>query len=292
MEEEIKRLVKTSILKATKETGGGCISSGRKYEIDNEKFIFVKTNNKKDANVMFNGEHAGLEAIYKTETIRCPKSYGTFKMEDGTCGIVTEYISMNSSKNQEALGKQLAELHLSNEKHGTPIKEFGFEVPTCCGYLSINNKWNKNWTNFYIYQRFQLHIDMLNKSNPNKELTNLWNQCIPKIETILDRIQPIPALVHGDLWSGNVASDENGNPVIFDPACFYGHSEFDFGIAKMFGGFTKTFHDSYHKIIPKSDGFEERLIIYELFHHLNHWNHFGSGYASGTLNLMKQIIKF
>ena len=48
MEEEIKKLVKTSLLKATGESGGGCISSGKKYEIDNGQFIFVKTNNKKD----------------------------------------------------------------------------------------------------------------------------------------------------------------------------------------------------------------------------------------------------
>uniref|UniRef100_A0A914YCR2 protein-ribulosamine 3-kinase n=1 Tax=Panagrolaimus superbus TaxID=310955 RepID=A0A914YCR2_9BILA len=132
-----------------------------------------------------------------------------------------------------------------------------------------------------------------NKNDATKEeLLDLWEKCLPKIKTILNRVKSIPALVHGDLWSGNVASDVSDNPVIFDPACFYGHSEFDFGIAKMFGGFTKAFYDSYHSIIPKTDGFDQRLIIYELFHHLNHWNHFGSGYSSGTLNLMKQIIKF
>lgn len=59
--------------------------------------------------------------------------------------------------------------------------------------------------------------------------------------------------------------------VIFDPAAFFGHSEYDFGIANMFGGLSSEFFDSYHKIIPKAEGFSKREDIYELFHHLNHW---------------------
>lgn len=59
--------------------------------------------------------------------------------------------------------------------------------------------------------------------------------------------------------------------VIFDPASFFGHAEYDFGIARMFGGFTSDFFNAYHKLIPKASGFEQRLDIYELYHHINHW---------------------
>jgi fructosamine-3-kinase len=99
----------------------------------------------------------------------------------------------------------------------------------------------------------------------------LWSICRRKIEDQLNKVENIiPALIHGDLWSGNVASVDS-LPVLFDPAVFYGHSEYDFGIANMFGGFHSNFYKSYFKINPKAEGFSEREKIYELFHHLNHW---------------------
>ena len=59
--------------------------------------------------------------------------------------------------------------------------------------------------------------------------------------------------------------------VIFDPASFYGHSEYDLAISKMFGGFASSFFDSYHKLVPQDGGFRRRLELYKLFHYLNHW---------------------
>lgn len=59
--------------------------------------------------------------------------------------------------------------------------------------------------------------------------------------------------------------------VIFDPASFYGHHEFELAIAGMFGGFNKQFYDAYHRLIPKAPGFSVRHKLYTLFHYLNHW---------------------
>lgn len=59
--------------------------------------------------------------------------------------------------------------------------------------------------------------------------------------------------------------------MIFDPASFYGHHEFELGIAGIFGGFSSEFYNSYHQLIPKADGFDGRHSLYQLFHYLNHW---------------------
>ena len=59
--------------------------------------------------------------------------------------------------------------------------------------------------------------------------------------------------------------------MIFDPASFYGHHEFELAIAGMFGGFSKQFYDAYHKLIPKAPGFAIRHKLYTLFHYINHW---------------------
>ncbi|XP_036370903.1 ketosamine-3-kinase-like [Octopus sinensis] len=79
--------------------------------------------------------------------------------------------------------------------------------------------------------------------------------------------------------------------VIFDPASFYGHSEFEFSISKMFGGFPRSFFDSYHEIIPRSSKFKLRERLYQLFHYINHWNHFGGGYQDSSMSTLKGLIK-
>ena len=101
--------------------------------------------------------------------------------------------------------------------------------------------------------------------------------------------------------------------VIYDPASFYGHHEFDLAITRMFGGFNKDFYEKYHQLIPREKGFEERKPLYELFHYLNHWyvdlifsicsraircesyfifrNHFGGGYEEQSLVIMRKLVK-
>lgn len=40
------------------------------------------------------------------------------------------------------------------------------------------------------------------------------------IGPLFDNVAIEPCLLHGDLWSGNISSDKNGEPVILDPACY------------------------------------------------------------------------
>lgn len=88
--------------------------------------------------------------------------------------------------------------------------------------------------------------------------------------------------------SGNVC-ESNNQPYIFDPCCFYGHSEYDLAIGEMFGGFRSAFRQRYESVIGRVDGAEKRSELYQLFHYLNHWNHFGGGYRSQSLNLLKKL---
>lgn len=111
-----------------------------------------------------------------------------------------------------------------------------------------------------------------------------------KIPEMFCDVEIVPALLHGDLWAGNVAEDDSG-PIIFDPASFYGHSEFELAIAGMFGGFSSCFFSAYHSKIPKAPGFEKRNKLYQLFNYINHWNHFGTGYRGSTLNVMRKLLK-
>ncbi|XP_032285888.1 ketosamine-3-kinase-like [Phoca vitulina] len=207
------------------------------------------------------------------------------------------------------LGTQLADLHLDNKRLGETLQkeagtvgkgggqverpfvdQFGFDVVTCCGYLPQVNDWQEDWVTFYARQRIQPQMDMVEKGSGDREARELWSALQLKIPDLFRDLDIVPALLHGDLWGGNVAEDSSG-PIIFDPASFYGHSEYELAIAGMFGGFSRSFYSAYHSAIPKAPGFESRLQLYQLFHYLNHWNHFGSGYRGSSLNIMRNLIK-
>ncbi|KAF4803815.1 hypothetical protein TURU_012982 [Turdus rufiventris] len=170
------------------------------------------------------------------------------------------------------------------------VDQFGFHTVTCCGYLPQVNEWQSDWVTFFARQRIQPQMDMVEKKSGDREARELWAQLQLKIPSLFCDVEIVPALLHGDLWGGNVAEDDSG-PIIFDPASFYGHSEYELAIAGMFGGFSSSFYSAYHSKIPKAAGFEKRLKLYQLFHYMNHWNHFGSGYRGSSLNIMRNLVK-
>ena len=183
------------------------------------------------------------------------------------------------------------------------------------------NEWQDDWVTFFSQQRLQHQLNMVENSYGDREARELWAKlqvhphqkqtllisydCIDnlpvqltylvcfwqlKIPQFFTDVEIVPALLHGDLWGGNVSECGDG-PVIFDPASFYGHSEFELGIAGMFGGFNRAFYSAYHEKIPKAPGFAERNQLYQLYHYLNHWNHFGGGYRGSSIGIMKNLLK-
>ncbi|XP_063817066.1 ketosamine-3-kinase-like isoform X2 [Pseudophryne corroboree] len=262
------------------------------------------------ARKMFEGEMASLEAIDQTETIRVPKPMKVIEQPASGAVLVMEHLDMKSLNRCSAkLGEQLADLHLHNQRLQEKmnkesgivgkgpgqsdvqyIDKFGFHTVTCCGYLPLVNDWQDDWVIFYTRQRIQHQMNLLEKSSGDREAMELWAQLQLKIPQLFAGLEIVPSLLHGDLWGGNVAELDTG-PVIFDPACFYGHSDFELAIAGMFGGFGSSFYSAYHAKLPKVSGFDKRLKFYQLFHYLNHWNHFGSGYRGSSLSIMRGLLK-
>nr|BAT46493.1 fructosamine 3 kinase related protein [Tokudaia muenninki] len=309
METLLKRELGCSSVKATGHSGGGCISQGQSYDTDKGR-VFVKVNSKAEAKRMFDGEMASLTAILKTGTVKVPKPMKVLDAPGGGSLLVMEHLDMRYLNSHAAkLGTQLADLHLENKRLGERLQkeagtvgkggaqaerqyvdQFGFDVVTCCGYLPQVNDWQKDWVTFYARQRIQPQIDMVEKKSGDREALELWSALQLKIPDLFRDLEIVPSLLHGDLWGGNVAEDSSG-PIIFDPASFYGHSEYELAIAGMFGGFSSSFYSAYHREIPKTSGFEKRLQLYQLFHYLNHWNHFGSGYRGSSLNIMRTLSR-
>uniref|UniRef100_A0A8C6XP22 protein-ribulosamine 3-kinase n=1 Tax=Naja naja TaxID=35670 RepID=A0A8C6XP22_NAJNA len=307
MEAALRRELGTSELRPAGHSGGGCISHGESFHTDHGK-VYVKRNDKAEARRMFDGEMASLAAILQTQTVKVPKPIKVIDLPEGGTLFVMEHLDMRSlNRHAEKLGIQLADLHLHNQKLGEKLKkdantvgksqmdiqfveEFGFHSVTCCGYLPQVNDWQQDWIHFFTRQRIQPQMDLIKKNSGDREARELWAQLQVKIPSLFGDLKIIPALLHGDLWGGNVAEDDSG-PIIFDPASFYGHSEYELAIAGMFGGFSGSFYSAYHGKIPKAPGFDKRLKLYQLFHYMNHWNHFGRGYRGSSISIMKNLVK-
>jgi len=96
--------------------------------------------------------------------------------------------------------------------------------------------------------------------------------------------------MHGDLWGGNHGVDSHGNPVIFDPAVYYGDREADLAMTSLFGGCSASFYGAYHESWPLDEGYAVRKTLYNLYHILNHANLFGGGYIMQAESMMDLLL--
>jgi len=184
---------------------------------------------------------------------------------------------------------------------------YGFPVTTCCGDTPQDNNWKSSWPDFYANNRLRFILRRSEASNgKDAELHTLVEKTASTVVPRLlgeghlggkQGIRPVP--VHGDLWSGNasrgIIGGGGGEPedVVYDSSACYAHSEFELGIMRMFGGFGGGFLKEYHELCPKTEPvgeYEDRVRLYELYHHLNHHALFGGGYRSGAVSIMKNLI--
>ena len=110
------------------------------------------------------------------------------------------------------------------------------------------------------------------------------------MDQLMDGHQPAASLLHGDLWAGNKAWLPGGQPVIFDPALYYGDRETDIAMTELFGGFGADFYSAYQAHLPLPDGYNLRRDLYNLYHILNHLNLFGAGYLSRAENMISTLL--
>ncbi|KAL0904893.1 hypothetical protein M5K25_027053 [Dendrobium thyrsiflorum] len=265
--------------------GGGCINHASRYDTDNGSF-FVKTNRAIGPS-MFEGEAIGLNAMYNTKSVRVPQPFKFGPLPTGGSFIIMEFVEFGSSRgNQSVLGRRLAEMH----KAGKSDKGFGFDVDNTIGSTPQINSWSSDWIEFFSEHRLGYQLKLALKRFGDSEIYEKGQQLIKIMKPLFEGIVIEPCLLHGDLWSGNISSDKNGDPVILDPACYYGHNEAEFGMSWC-AGFSGSFYSSYFEVMPKQPGFENRSDIYMLYHYLNHYNLFGYGYRSSAMSIIDNYLR-
>lgn len=272
------------IIKGSRPVSGGDISSAFMVQTTSIN-LFLKVNQSTNAYYMFAAEAKGLDLIGQTKCIRVPEVVH-FGQTHGSAFLVLEAIESKRAnhKDLQNLGEQLAKMHGSNNV------SFGQSNDNFIGSFPQSNKVYENWIDFYAEQRL-LPQYVLAKNNgylgdhENPNIQTLKNGCSPYFRDIQ------PSLLHGDLWSGNFMIASNGDPVLIDPAVYYGHSEVDIAMSLLFGGYGSSFYDSYFKIHPKTNGFKERIELYQLYYLLVHLNLFGTAYKPSVMNITKTYFR-
>lgn len=262
---------------------GGGINTAYKIQTAEQSY-FIKLN-QPHLSAMFEAEAQGLEEMRALNCIRIPEVL-CHGQADGHSYIVLEYIELSSLRGSAGrlLGMQLAQLH----QHTQPF--YGWHINNTIGSTPQHNDREHDWLTFWLKHRLGQQLTFAKRNGFGSGLQDQGQQLVDKIPVFFEGYSPEPALLHGDLWGGNAASDSQGNPVIFDPACYYGDREADIAMTELFGGFGYEFQAAYQAEYPLDAGYKTRKTLYNLYHILNHLNLFGGGYLNQSENMIAQLL--
>jgi protein-ribulosamine 3-kinase len=242
---------------------------------------FLKYNDANRFPRMFETEALGLKLLKRPGAPRVPEVLAHGESGKHTW-LLLEYITQGGyGKNfWDDFGFSLAQLHKNSQE------TFGLDHDNYVGSLPQSNKTHQSWPDFFIEERLGRQLEMARKKGL---LDSALMRSFENLFKVIPSIFPSepPALVHGDLWSGNFMSDTYGNPCIIDPAVYYGFREMDIAMSKLFGGFSSRFYESYHEAFPLASGWQQRLDICNLYPLLVHVNLFGGGYLGSVRAAMK-----
>jgi len=244
---------------------------------------FLKTNYESQADI-FEKEALALEYLKAHTSLYIPSVYGFGKVNELNY-LLTEWIpsGRKSGGYWEILGQGLAQLHMVTSKN------FGLDHDNYIAVLPQINTPKATWTEFFISQRLE---PILGKAFYDGLIEKKFMDKFRGIYSKLPSVFPneIPALLHGDLWSGNVMESAIGEPVLIDPAIYFGNREVDLAFSKLFGGFDSRFYQAYEDVFPLEPGFEDRVKIYNLYPLLVHLNLFGKSYLAPIEKTVKYLI--
>lgn len=262
--------------------GGGSINQTYRLQLPGNDSFFCKINSASRFPHLFLKEKRGLQVLAETGQIKVPKVVAYTAFDDNQV-LLLEWIESGTKDKSffSYFGRQLAALHQCHHH------QFGFDADNYMGSVPQQNTFSNDWCTFFTEQRLQPLVKKCNAKNLlDANDINLFEKVYKRLPQIFDDAQQ-PALLHGDLWSGNYMCNEAGEPVLIDPAVYYGHPAMDLGMTTLFGGFDSAFYESYNDHLPLLVNHKEQWQICNLYPLLIHLLLFGKGYLSGIRQTTK-----
>ena len=232
---------------------------------------------------MFEAEADGLNELRAAGEVRVPEVIDVGVI-NGQAYIDIEKLALEPTTREieRRFGEQLASLHRhTHDQHGW------FRDNTI-GLTPQHNEQGSDWIDFFRQHRLGFQVELAVTNGYGAEVAEPGANLSAKLPEFFDGYTPEASLLHGDLWGGNWGAVA-GEPVMFDPAVYYGDRETDIAMTMVFGGFGRAFYEAYESSWPMAAGHEQRLKLYQLYHILNHLNLFGRSYLGRAIDLMRAL---
>jgi len=286
LESAVRSRLGTAVSGGERSVGGGSINRASRVKLDDGRELFIKENSLRHAG-LFEEEARGLLALRAAAGPRVPEVYGFF--DDGRSQfLLLEWIEAGSRGAGffSRFGRELAGMHRSNR-----APRCGFDRDNHIGATEQQNRWLESWHEFFAERRIGFQVRL---ARDRGLLDRATATRADRLATKLPNLLPPPddgeaSILHGDLWGGNYLADDEGAPVLIDPAVYYGHRETDLAMTELFGGFGGEFYRAYEDEWPLEPGYRERRDLYNLYHLLNHLNLFGRSYLSQCVSIIHRF---
>lgn len=239
------------------------------------------------AGELFDAEADGLRALAGCGAIRVPAVLESGEL-DGLSYLVMEWLSFGRKTGDARAAATLGELLARQHRHSGG--QFGWQCANFIGTTPQCNSPSENWIEFYREHRLGYQLGLAAKRGHRGRLQREGERLLELLDGFFTGYSPHGSLLHGDLWGGNWDVLKHGEPVIFDPAVYYGDREADLAMTELFGGFPAAFYAAYDANYPRDPGYRVRRDLYNLYHVLNHLNLFGDGYLSQALRLIDSLV--
>lgn len=264
--------------------GGGDINVAARVELSDGRRLFLKEN---DARLpgLFAREAEGLVAL---ATAGGPPVARPLAWHEGPDGqwLLLDWIEPAPPRADcwETFGRAFARLHRAT------VPRYGFDRDNWIGATPQRNTWEARWVDFFGRHRLGFQLDLLRRrGEADGALERGVERLIGRLPDLIAPAVERPALLHGDLWRGNVLVGGDGTASLVDPAVSYGHPEADLAMTELFGRLDPRFYAAYREAAPLEPGYEERREVYNLYHLLNHLNLFGAGYRSAVMAVVERF---
>jgi fructosamine-3-kinase len=262
---------------------GGCINEAWVLSGGGQRF-FVKRAPLTAAET-FEAEFEGLVELAQAGAVRVPQPVCS-GADARHAWLVLEYLDLRGGREGRwaRLGIGLA------AQHRSVATQFGWRRDNTIGATAQPNTWSADWVAFVREHRLRHQLALAQRNGFRRELAERGARLLERLPAFFVSHAPRPSLLHGDLWSGNVGFLGNGEPVIFDPAVYYGDREADIAMTELFGGFSADFYAAYKQAWALDSGYMVRRRLYNLYHQLNHLNLFGAAYLSDCRNAIERLL--
>jgi fructosamine-3-kinase len=261
--------------------GGSSLNGTWRLDLGRARY-FVKTHAAMRL-AMLQAEAEGLRELAQTGAIRVPAPVAC-NIAGNSAFLVLEWLDFGGGGRDAALGTALAQLHR------TTAEAHGWDRDNTIGTTPQDNARTGDWAAFVRDRRIAPQLALAARNGHGGRLQRAGEQLLVAIPLLLAGHAPVASLLHGDLWSGNAAQLTTGEPVIFDPAVYFGDRETDLAMTELFGGFPAAFHAAYRATWPIDAGYPVRRTLYNLYHVLNHFNLFGGGYGAQAEAMIGQLL--